>query len=61
MFLAWLNGHQDHFTMPAGTQSARGILHYCDVFRLTNQANVLDHPELALLRMENFVAVNGGR
>ena len=61
VFLAWLNGHQDHFTMPAGMQSARGILHYCEVFRLADQANVLDQPELALLRMENFVAVNGGR
>ncbi len=47
--------------MPAGMQSARGILHYCDVFRLADQANVLDQPELALLRMESFVAVNGGR
>ncbi|MBV2187471.1 MAG: dihydrodipicolinate synthase family protein [Rhizobium sp.] len=61
VFLAWLNGHQDHFTMPAGMQSARGILHYCEVFRLADQANVLDRPELALLRMENFVAVNGRR
>lgn len=61
VFIAWLNGHQDHFTMPAGMQSARGILHYCDVFRLADQANVLDQPELALLRMESFVAVNGGR
>lgn len=61
VFLAWLNGHQDHFTMPAGMQSARGILHYCDVFRLADQANVLDRPELALQRMESFVAVNGGR
>ncbi|MDA4631891.1 dihydrodipicolinate synthase family protein, partial [Escherichia coli] len=23
VFLAWLNGHQSHFTMPAGMQSAR--------------------------------------
>lgn len=61
VFLAWLNGHHDHFTMPAGMQSARGILHYCDVFRLADQANVLDRPELARQRMESFVAVNGGR
>lgn len=54
VFLAWLNGHQDHFTMPAGMQSARGILHYCDVFRLADQANVLDQPELARLRMEKL-------
>lgn len=61
VFLAWLNGHQNHFTMPAGMQSARGMLHYCDVFRLADQANVLDQPDLALSRMESFVAVNGGR
>lgn len=45
VFLAWLNGHQDHFTMPAGLQSARGILHYSDVFRLADQADVLVREE----------------
>ena len=47
VFLAWLNGHQDHFTMPSGMQSARGVMHYADVFRLADRANVLDRPELA--------------
>lgn len=51
VFLAWLNGHQSHFTMPAGMQSARGALHYADVFRLADQANVLDKPDLAVARM----------
>ena len=59
VFLAWLNGHQDHFTMPAGMQSARGILHYADVFRLADRANVLDRPELAVARMKNLMAVLG--
>jgi hypothetical protein len=27
-FLAWLNGHQSHFIMPAGFQSSRDITHY---------------------------------
>ena len=27
VFLAWLNGHQDHFTMIGGQQSARSIVH----------------------------------
>lgn len=59
VFLAWLNGHQDHFTMPAGMQSARGVLHYADVFRLADRANVLDRPELAAARMKSLMAVLG--
>ncbi|MDR6757976.1 hypothetical protein J2Y48_003274 [Mycoplana sp. BE70] len=59
VFLAWLNGHQDHFTMPAGMQSARGVLHYADIFRLADRANVLDKPELAATRMKSFLAVQG--
>lgn len=59
VFLAWLNGHQNHFTMPGGMQSARGILHYADIFRLADQANVLDKPELATRRMRNLLAIYG--
>ncbi|MDK1491046.1 dihydrodipicolinate synthase family protein [Sinorhizobium sp. 7-81] len=59
VFLAWLNGHQRHFTLPAGLQSARGLLHYADIFRLADRANVLDKPELAAARMRNFLAVLG--
>ena len=59
VFLAWLNGHQTHFTMPEGLQSARGVNHYADIFRLADRANVLDNPELATARMSHFMAVNG--
>jgi hypothetical protein len=59
VFLAWLNGHQDHFAMPAGMQSARGVLHYADVFRLADRANVLDRPDLAAARMRGLCAVLG--
>jgi hypothetical protein len=59
VFLAWLNGHQRHFTMPAGMQSARGILHYADIFRLADKADVLDQPELAIHRMRQLLAVHG--
>ena len=59
VFLAWLNGHQKHFTMPAGMQSARGVLHYADVFRLADRANVLDRPELAVERMKSLMTVLG--
>ncbi len=59
VFLAWLNGHQRHFTLPAGLQSARGLLHYAEIFRLADQANVLDEPELASTRMRNLLSVLG--
>jgi len=59
VFLAWLNGHQRHFTMPAGMQSARGMLHYAEVFRLADQANVLDQPELAVERMRALMKTFG--
>lgn len=59
VFLAWLNGHQNHFTMPAGMQSARGLLHYTDIFRLADQANVLDRPDLAIRRMQNWLSTQG--
>jgi hypothetical protein len=59
VFLAWLNGHQNHFSLPAGMQSARGVNHYAEIFRLADKANVLDKPDLAVRRMKNFVGVFG--
>lgn len=59
VFLAWLNGHQNHFSMPAGMQSARGMLHYADVFRLADKANVLDVPDLACRRMASLLGTFG--
>lgn len=59
VFLAWLNGHQDHFTMPAGMQSARGIVHYADVFRLADRAGVLARPDLAARRMAHMTGLYG--
>ncbi|MGV3552184.1 dihydrodipicolinate synthase family protein [Rhizobium sp.] len=59
VFLAWLNGHQDHFMMPAGMQSARGITHYADVFRLADRSGVLANPDLAVRRMAHLTGVYG--
>lgn len=58
-FLAWLNGHQRHFTMPAGFQSSRDIVHYAEVFRLADQANLLDDPQLAVRRMRVLLELHG--
>jgi len=59
VFLAWLNGHQNHFTMLGGMQSARNIVHYADIYRLADQANLLDKPELAFERMKLLLNLNG--
>ncbi len=58
-FLAWLNGHQRHFIMPAGFQSSRDIVHYAEVFRLADQANLLDDPQLAVRRMRVLLELHG--
>jgi Protein of unknown function (DUF993) len=59
VFLAWLNGFQDHFRMLGGMESARGILHYSEIFRLADQAQLLVDPDLAIARMRQFNAING--
>ena len=59
VFLAWLAGHQTHFTMVAGQQSARSILHFAETFRLADAAGLIERPELAVERMKHLLAVHG--
>jgi hypothetical protein len=59
VFLAWLNGFQSHFTMLDGMQSARGILHYADIFRLADQAGLLRDQGLAVDRMTILLRLHG--
>ncbi|WP_237152459.1 dihydrodipicolinate synthase family protein [Oryzibacter oryziterrae] len=59
IFMAWLNGHQDHFTMIGGQQSARSILHYADIFRLAAGAGLIVDPEQAAARMSALLTLNG--
>ncbi|MFD7416719.1 dihydrodipicolinate synthase family protein [Kitasatospora purpeofusca] len=57
VLLAWLAGHQDHFTMVGGAQSGRSVPHLVELFRLADAAGVLPDPELAADRMRRFLAV----
>ncbi len=59
VLLAWLNGHQSHFTMVGGQQSARSIVHCAELFRLADGANLLEQPELATRRMKHLLALHG--
>lgn len=60
VFLAWLNGHQKHFSMAAGAQASRGIAHYARVFELADSCGVLTDTDMALVKMRQFLAVHGG-
>ena len=59
VFMAYLNGHQDHFTMVGGQESTRSTLHLAELFRLADQAGLLANPELATRRMKAVLALRG--
>jgi hypothetical protein len=59
VFMAWLNGHQSHFTMVGGQQSTRSLVHFAELFRLADRANLLEKPELAVRRMTTLLALHG--
>ncbi len=59
VFLAYLNGLQDHFTMIGGQQSTRSLVHLAELFRLADKARVLADPEMATARMKQVLAVHG--
>ncbi len=59
VFMAWLNGHQKHFTMVGGQQSTRSVIHLAELFKLADAANLLEQPDLALHRMKTMLAMHG--
>jgi hypothetical protein len=59
VFMAYLNGHQDHFVMVGGQQSARSLLHLAELFRLADAAGLLRDPDMAAHRMKQVMAAQG--
>jgi len=59
VFLAYLNGFQSHFRMIGGTESARSVMHLCELFVLADRARVLRDPELAVQRMRAYLQLAG--
>jgi len=59
VFLAYLNGFQDHFTMLGGQESTRSPLHLAELFRLADAAGLLLDPEKASARMKRVMATRG--
>jgi hypothetical protein len=59
VFLAWLNGLQDHFIMVGGQESARSLMHLVELFKLADKARVLHDPDKAASRMSSLLAMHG--
>ncbi|MBT0959152.1 dihydrodipicolinate synthase family protein [Alphaproteobacteria bacterium KMM 3653] len=59
VFMAYLNGHQDHFTMIGGQESTRSTLHLAQIVRLANDAGLFTDPERAAQRVRHVMATRG--
>ena len=59
VFMAWLNGHQEHFVMVGGQQSTRSMPHFAELFKLADAAGLIEQPALAAQRMKTLLALHG--
>ncbi|MEU4102286.1 dihydrodipicolinate synthase family protein [Streptomyces tanashiensis] len=59
VFLAWLAGHQDHFTMVGGLQSARSLPHLARAYELADGLGLFPDPARAESRMRALLTVQG--
>ena len=59
VFLAYLNGFQDHFVMIGGAQAMRPLPYFSTLFRLADGAGLLRDPERAVSRMRRFLSLYG--
>jgi hypothetical protein len=59
VFLAYLNGHQSHFVMVGGQESARSLLHLADIVRLADAAGLIRDPDMAAHRLTAVLRTHG--
>jgi hypothetical protein len=59
VFLAYLTGHQPHFRMVGGQESARSVVHLSELFALADRAGLLREPDVAAERMRRYLALAG--
>ncbi|MCX5557858.1 dihydrodipicolinate synthase family protein [Streptomyces sp. NBC_00038] len=59
VFLAWLAGHQEHFAMVGGLQSARSLPHFARAYELADGLGLFPNPELAETRMRTMLSLYG--
>ncbi|MEZ5739538.1 MAG: dihydrodipicolinate synthase family protein [Burkholderiaceae bacterium] len=59
VFMAWLNGHQDHFVMVGGQQSGRHLVHLAQIARLADAAGLIVDADLATQRLQALLVQHG--
>jgi hypothetical protein len=59
VFMAYLNGFQNHFRMIGGAEGARSMIHLTELFKMADQAGLLRNPELAVKRMKRVMVLAG--
>jgi hypothetical protein len=59
VFLSWLAGHQDHFTMVGGLHSGRSASHLAVLLKLADTAGLLPDADRAAARARAFFTVAG--
>ncbi len=59
VFLSWLAGHQDHFIMVGGLQSARSAAHCARLLELADTTGLLPDAALAAARARSYFEVAG--
>ncbi|MFJ4775855.1 dihydrodipicolinate synthase family protein [Streptomyces sp. NPDC088762] len=59
VLLAWLAGHQEHFTMLGGLESARPLPHLATAYELADGLGLFPDPERAEDRMRGLLALHG--
>ena len=59
VFMAYLNGHQDHFRLLGGLESGRSAVHLAELFVLADKAGLLRDVELAVKRIRPVMALAG--
>lgn len=58
-FLAYLNGHQDHFRMVGGQEGFRSIIHLADIVRLADVSGLFTDPDSVARRLQPVLASAG--
>ncbi len=59
VFMAYLNGHQEHFRMIGGSEGARSIVHLSKLLVLADQAGLIRDAEIAAERMSLLLKLAG--
>jgi len=59
VFLAYLRGHQDHFRMLGGFESARSVGHLADLVRLGDAAGLFADPDDVVRRLVPVLQTSG--